>query len=117
MLREQSDGDLPLCSSSSLSRPLLLPENSWLRQGDSAPPASAQLRKETKQSYANLRSLLQKYDKGEEDPRLSAGKGSHLRQGTISEYDNVPVERAACVKYTSFRIVSRVSAPSTNDDG
>eukprot|EP00903_Cladosiphon_okamuranus_P015237 g14083.t1 len=29
-----------------------------------SPPVSAQMRKEAKQSYANLRSLLQKYDKG-----------------------------------------------------
>lgn len=35
-----------------------------LQAEDSAPPVSAQMRKETKQSYANLRSLLQKYDKG-----------------------------------------------------
>lgn len=36
----------------------------WLQEGDSPPPA-AQMRKEAKHSYANLRSLLQKYDKGE----------------------------------------------------
>lgn len=53
--------------STSFILPAAPPLNSTERLQDaySAPPVSAQMRKETKQSYANLRSLLQKYDKGE----------------------------------------------------
>lgn len=54
-----------------------------LQEGDSAPPVSAQMRKETKQSYANLRSLLQKYDKGER--RGGEGASEHL---TATAFDS-----------------------------